>query len=509
MFCRNCGASLGEKEKFCTKCGRRIDTEQNIVVKDQKTNVSKKKSRRKIALVMILVILLLAVIGIVLWYMQRGTYLEEENIPIETETQEEFVHFDKKEEIDTETVFQNKLSELSETYGIFDVNQKGSMHTKNDEWLNPIGIMNVSILDFDLDGMDEMLVFYTESENENDEQSSYRIVMSMYEVTDGEAVLADSVPFSGYCDLWEDEKYAVALSTAEEKEISIAANVLWLNGKYCIMCEDYQLARSFADGIYKAYWVMEYVEGKLQYICSYTQMEAGSSGLSYGGYEFSNGTLVGSDLYYCEDWYEGYGEWQGDIPLYDDYNLAITEFFNKYSIRIDSDILQNYDVSMGSILSDDNSREAIFEFTNKLLSSDYDNQIYKYQATLILNERDFFDRKASVGTDESTGIDNELSSDLEVKNDSGNYILPESNSRYLAKSDLEGLTAAECRLARNEIYARYGRKFDDEELQAYFNACDWYVPTIEPEDFQESFLNNYEIANRDLIVEYEKEKGYQ
>lgn len=85
------------------------------------------------------------------------------------------------------------------------------------------------------------------------------------------------------------------------------------------------------------------------------------------------------------------------------------------------------------------------------------------------------------------------------------YILPGSDTRIITKSDLEGLTKEEVKLARNEIYARHGRKFDDESLKAYFSQFDWYHPTIEPEDFEESMLNNYEVANRDFIVAYEEE----
>lgn len=83
------------------------------------------------------------------------------------------------------------------------------------------------------------------------------------------------------------------------------------------------------------------------------------------------------------------------------------------------------------------------------------------------------------------------------------YFLPESNSRYMTMEELDGFTAADCRLARNELYARHGRRFDDENLQAHFDSCEWYQGTIAPEDFDESVLNEYEIANRDLIVQYE------
>lgn len=89
------------------------------------------------------------------------------------------------------------------------------------------------------------------------------------------------------------------------------------------------------------------------------------------------------------------------------------------------------------------------------------------------------------------------------------YILPDSDSKYLDISDLEGLTADECRIARNEIYARHGRKFKDENLQKYFESCEWYKGTIEPEDFREDMLSDIESANRDLIIKYETEKGYR
>ena len=89
------------------------------------------------------------------------------------------------------------------------------------------------------------------------------------------------------------------------------------------------------------------------------------------------------------------------------------------------------------------------------------------------------------------------------------YILPESDSRYLAEGDLWGLSKEKCRIARNEIFARHGRRFDDESLQAYFDSCSWYTGTVAPEDFDDSVLNEYEVANRDLIVKYEQEMGYR
>ncbi len=85
------------------------------------------------------------------------------------------------------------------------------------------------------------------------------------------------------------------------------------------------------------------------------------------------------------------------------------------------------------------------------------------------------------------------------------YVFPNSNTSYLTKQDLEGLSAESLRRARNEIYARHGYRFNDPELQEYFASTNWYVGTIEPSAFSDSVLNEYEIANRDLIVQYEAE----
>ena len=91
----------------------------------------------------------------------------------------------------------------------------------------------------------------------------------------------------------------------------------------------------------------------------------------------------------------------------------------------------------------------------------------------------------------------------------GDYVIPDSASRYLVRSDLENLTADQLRIARNEIYARHGRMFDDEQLQAYFNSKSWYTGTISPADFSEDMLNDYERENTYIISDYEKEMGYR
>lgn len=84
------------------------------------------------------------------------------------------------------------------------------------------------------------------------------------------------------------------------------------------------------------------------------------------------------------------------------------------------------------------------------------------------------------------------------------YIISGSNSRYLTSSDLSSLSSWELKLARNEIYARHGRRFNDSDIQAYFDSKDWYSGTISPENFSDSVLNEYESSNAIYIKQYEK-----
>ncbi len=93
-----------------------------------------------------------------------------------------------------------------------------------------------------------------------------------------------------------------------------------------------------------------------------------------------------------------------------------------------------------------------------------------------------------------------------VEETESEYVLPGSDSTYIDRAVIAALSQEELRLARNEIYARHGRMFDDPELVAYFTSKSWYEPLYDTATFDawgDSILNEYEIANRDLIQEYE------
>lgn len=84
-----------------------------------------------------------------------------------------------------------------------------------------------------------------------------------------------------------------------------------------------------------------------------------------------------------------------------------------------------------------------------------------------------------------------------------NYIFEDSDSRYLENWELENLSQYELKLARCEIYARHGYIFDEQEVYDYFWEKDWCYPEIDPDDWTDDYLNEYEQANINLISEYE------
>ena len=102
--------------------------------------------------------------------------------------------------------------------------------------------------------------------------------------------------------------------------------------------------------------------------------------------------------------------------------------------------------------------------------------------------------------------DSDLDEDSDNYSDSSEeneYVLPDSAKRKLKKSDLKGLSIEELRIARNEIYARHGRMFDDKNLQKYFDSQSWYEGTVPASEFPEDVLSSVEKKNVAFIRQFE------
>ena len=85
-------------------------------------------------------------------------------------------------------------------------------------------------------------------------------------------------------------------------------------------------------------------------------------------------------------------------------------------------------------------------------------------------------------------------------------LLPDATTKQYTQEDIQNMDLQTMCIARNEIYAKHGRKFVSQELQTWFNNQEWYQGTIEPKDFPENTLNDIEQANVTMMWEYEKSK---
>lgn len=98
---------------------------------------------------------------------------------------------------------------------------------------------------------------------------------------------------------------------------------------------------------------------------------------------------------------------------------------------------------------------------------------------------------------------NDVNSDVNINSVSANPKYLFLSQRAIANSDLAGKGALELDIMRNEVFARYGRRFQDPELQAYFTRQPWYQPRYSSEQFPENLLTSIETQNVILIRDFQ------
>lgn len=114
--------------------------------------------------------------------------------------------------------------------------------------------------------------------------------------------------------------------------------------------------------------------------------------------------------------------------------------------------------------------------------------------------------------EEADKTDTQIPDDVTEDNNGENneYIFPNSDTEYLTNSDVKILSTDKINLAKNELYARHGRKFEREDLQEYFEGCSWYNPVYTAKEWDEYgdsyFFNKYEIKNRNLLKKWENKR---
>ena len=94
---------------------------------------------------------------------------------------------------------------------------------------------------------------------------------------------------------------------------------------------------------------------------------------------------------------------------------------------------------------------------------------------------------------------------------SSDYVISDSDKRRLTENDLNQLTLKGINYAKNELYARHGRKFKSEELQVFFGSRDWYYGMLPAEPSSDRIIheefNSIEKYNSDLLAKTEASLG--
>ena len=128
------------------------------------------------------------------------------------------------------------------------------------------------------------------------------------------------------------------------------------------------------------------------------------------------------------------------------------------------------------------------------------DELYKAAVTSNLesyrHEGNVDEKLAAVTESKTTETENKQENTKENESESEKgMIFPNSSEVEIASEDIKKLSDEDLRYAVNEIYARHGYIFKDDQLRTYYEQYDWYKETIKPEDFSDSVFNDVEKRN--------------
>ena len=106
-------------------------------------------------------------------------------------------------------------------------------------------------------------------------------------------------------------------------------------------------------------------------------------------------------------------------------------------------------------------------------------------------------------------IDASTGQPISIPNDTAeSYAYPDSGSRVWSYGDVNGMTAGQVRYCINEIYAKHGYIFQNENWLNYFKQKTWYSPTVPKASFGDNYLNANEVANVKLLNQYYADRKF-
>lgn len=169
---------------------------------------------------------------------------------------------------------------------------------------------------------------------------------------------------------------------------------------------------------------------------------------------------------------------------------------NEYYIIDEREEEAPFRVMEGDVLTVYGEYSGVMELTRAI--GDYESEVFSITAR-------YADLMGEEAAEEIPTESETMTEQIEADNPYQDSILL-WKSYYVALTDADcmALSKEELRIARNEIYAAYGRMFTSQDLIDYFNSKPWYQGTIPSDQFDDSVLTEIQKANIRTIQSYEE-----
>jgi hypothetical protein len=134
-------------------------------------------------------------------------------------------------------------------------------------------------------------------------------------------------------------------------------------------------------------------------------------------------------------------------------------------------------------------------------------QDLKIQEQKLQEEKSNLDKIAKQKEEELNKAKEDYDKAVKENNEKGKYPgkYPFASAREMVEDDLKNLSEFDRRVLKNEILARHGFIFQNEEMKSYFSEQKWYKPKSKNVD---KMLTDIENHNIEIINTYEmKDRG--
>ncbi|MCR5212959.1 MAG: YARHG domain-containing protein [Eubacterium sp.] len=189
---------------------------------------------------------------------------------------------------------------------------------------------------------------------------------------------------------------------------------------------------------------------------------------------------TGTVGYYTGVTFYGVGKDENGNPIYN---------VDEYSKAGETEILNTY-VEIGG----QDKKFAFHGYSN--VSTLYDEMIASREGSHVIESNINYNIVPVATNGSSTSTHDEA-----VSSGDG-MIIPDSSTRLLTEAEVKALNKQEVQTAINEIYARHGYKFKDENILAYFQQFDWYEPLYTSQEDVSPYFNDVEVSNLALLDDY-------